>query len=133
MQGLVSIKPGALRSFRASPARTLRVQAPQRCATSTKHRCSANLFTNLFAKSKVTAVSPKQALLDLCSIIPKNGVNCDEEVKEEVRGLVASLEGFNPNKKPASRDALNGALDGLWELAFTTNADTSAGKVGPFV
>ena len=71
--------------------------------------------------------------MELCSTIPKNGVNSADEVKAEVREMVASLEGFNPTKKPASTDAKEGALDGLWELAFTTNEDSSAGKLGPFV
>uniref|UniRef100_A0A7S0RLX8 Plastid lipid-associated protein/fibrillin conserved domain-containing protein n=1 Tax=Pyramimonas obovata TaxID=1411642 RepID=A0A7S0RLX8_9CHLO len=132
MKGLATLKSAAPRSFQVNPARKLSVQAPQKCAPSVKHRCSANLLTNLFAK-KSSAESPKQELLDLCEAIPNNGVNSDDELKEEVLEMVASLEDFNPNKKPASRDAKRGALDGLWELAFTTNDGSSAGKLGPFV
>ena len=59
----------------------------------------------------------------------KNGLSASEEKREMIAGLVGELEKINPTSKLTSDDKLNGS----WNLIYTTNEGSSAGKLGPFV
>ena len=59
----------------------------------------------------------------------QNGIKASEETKEKIVSIAKSLEKLNPTKSPSSSDKLNGS----WELVFTSNEGSSAGKIGPFV
>ena len=59
----------------------------------------------------------------------KNGLKATPEKKESILQIAKELEKLNPTKAIAT----NSLLDGSWELIFTTNEGSSAGKLGPFI
>eukprot|EP00238_Polyblepharides_amylifera_P013438 CAMPEP_0196584598 /NCGR_PEP_ID=MMETSP1081-20130531/47705_1 /TAXON_ID=36882 /ORGANISM="Pyramimonas amylifera, Strain CCMP720" /LENGTH=115 /DNA_ID=CAMNT_0041905859 /DNA_START=220 /DNA_END=564 /DNA_ORIENTATION=+ len=75
----------------------------------------------------------KQKMLSLCEEVTGNGVTASEDLCSRICSAVDELDMLNPTVDPASMGAQAGALDGTWGLAFTTNKETSAGKIGPFV
>eukprot|EP00584_Thalassiosira_punctigera_P002561 CAMPEP_0172546194 /NCGR_PEP_ID=MMETSP1067-20121228/15990_1 /TAXON_ID=265564 ORGANISM="Thalassiosira punctigera, Strain Tpunct2005C2" /NCGR_SAMPLE_ID=MMETSP1067 /ASSEMBLY_ACC=CAM_ASM_000444 /LENGTH=226 /DNA_ID=CAMNT_0013333087 /DNA_START=28 /DNA_END=708 /DNA_ORIENTATION=- len=58
-----------------------------------------------------------------------NGLSASDGARDKIAELVEELEGMNPTTKLSSDDKLNGS----WELIYTTNEGSSAGKLGPFV
>jgi hypothetical protein len=82
-----------------------------------------------------SASSKKQKAGDLKTAIAdaskstQNGIKASAETKQRIITIAKSLEKLNPTKSPSS----SGLLNGSWELIFTTNEGSSAGKLGPFV
>lgn len=58
-----------------------------------------------------------------------NGISASEQVRSKISTLVSELEASNPTPNLTSSEK----LDGSWKLIYTTNAGSSAGKLGPFV
>jgi hypothetical protein len=58
-----------------------------------------------------------------------NGLRATAENKDSIKKLVRELETLNPTKKLTSSQNLNG----IWDLVYTTNEGSSAGKLGPFI
>jgi len=76
----------------------------------------------------------KERLLSLCASLPGVGVYASDEQRQAAVAAAEALEKYDsPFDKPASTDAVNGALDGTWALEFTTTKESSAGKIGPFL
>eukprot|EP01038_Epipyxis_sp_PR26KG_P005483 gene5483-7592_t len=102
----------------------------------------SNVFSsfskNLFGSKSVTSNKNKETIDVLkSSIILKskstsNGVKASNQIKIEIQELVKQLEIYNNqiSKVPLTS---NPAVDGLWDLIYTTNNGSSAGKIGPFI
>ena len=58
-----------------------------------------------------------------------NGISASDQVRSKISSLVAELETSNPTPNLTSSDK----LDGSWNLIYTTNEGSSAGKLGPLV
>lgn len=59
----------------------------------------------------------------------KNGVIASENIKKEIGMKIKQLEELNQIRKLTN----NNLLAGKWNLLYTTNDGSSAGKIGPFV
>jgi len=70
----------------------------------------------------------KEELRSLCRGT-QNGVKCSVEKREQISKLASMLQKSNKTKKLTSSPL----LDKSWSLLYTTNAGSSAGKIGPFV
>lgn len=59
----------------------------------------------------------------------QNGIEATDEVQSSIAEKVRRLEAINPTSDLTSSAKLNGS----WNLVYTTNGGSSAGKLGPFV
>jgi hypothetical protein len=59
----------------------------------------------------------------------RNGIAAKPAVKELISASALQLEKLNPTKAPTKSELLTGT----WNLVYTSNAGSSAGKIGPFV
>ena len=87
-----------------------------------------DFFTQSRKASKVDVETVKQEIKDLARGT-KNGIQASEEVRESIKRLVSELESANTNSKLTT----SRLMDGDWNLVYTTNEGSSAGKLGPFV
>ena len=58
-----------------------------------------------------------------------NGIKASPQRRVEIQNVIDQLNKQNKVKKLTS----NSLIDGSWELLYTTNEGSSAGKIGPFV
>ena len=79
-------------------------------------------------RSKLSALEIKGQIRQLAKGM-QNGIGASAAKKAAMAALVAQLEPANRVKKLTSSEL----LDGTWQLLFTTNEGSSAGKLGPFV
>jgi hypothetical protein len=93
---------------------------------------NTNLFKSLLntgtAKKSVEVSVIKQKLLSI-SKGTGNGIKAPVQVQSEVQNLVDTLTGSH---KIRSKE-FDSLMEGTWKLAYTTNREFSAGKVGPFI
>jgi len=73
----------------------------------------------------------RTAIEDILSLSKgtSNGVRASDATRLKIEELVKCLEKLNPTKKITDSPL----LDGVWNLVYTTNEGSSAGKVGPFI
>jgi hypothetical protein len=63
-----------------------------------------------------------------------NGMKASESIQKQIKSCVTQLEELNPTNTNEGRLITSDPkLDGSWKLVYTTNAGSSAGKLGPFV
>ena len=90
-------------------------------------------FFNIFSSNKNQNSSNKREELknQIISISANtdNGIKISPDNKNIILGLVKSLEAVNPTNQISNSKL----LDGKWDLIYTTNTGSSAGKLGPFV
>ena len=86
------------------------------------------LSTNKRLKSSSSVSDLKQKLVKLTKNT-NNGVSASQASRLEIDSVVNELERLNPTKSLTNTKL----LDGNWELLYTTNEGSSAGKLGPFV
>ena len=67
--------------------------------------------------------------IQLLSKGTSNGISASDQVRSKISSLVAELETSNPTPNLTSSEK----LDGSWNLIYTTNEGSSAGKLGPLV
>lgn len=93
-------------------------------------------FLDTLKGSSGSGATPSQKIVDLKTEIislasgTQNGMKASEDVKAELATKIGALEKLNKVNKIASAGSL---LDGSWDLCYTTNGGSSAGKLGPFV
>ena len=82
------------------------------------------------SRSRVDIFALKQEIKQLAKGT-QNGIKASEEKRLAITTAVKQLEKVNPVKKLSSTEK----LDGSWNLVYTTNEGSSAGKLGslPFV
>jgi PAP_fibrillin len=101
--------------------------------------CLPLLATSFFQKifSSTSAVKPSSqaeitTIKESISKLAKNkdnGIKASPQDKASILELAKRLEKFNPS----SNIATSAKMDGEWFLVYTSNAGSSAGKLGPFV
>lgn len=113
-----SLVPNVLKSAIKSPTALGMFQGfknPFSAAKDTKN----DLAARKSAKEEIIALSQGTS----------NGVKASDLSKSKIEELVKCLEKLNPTKKITDSPL----LDGVWNLVYTTNEGSSAGKVGPFI
>ena len=91
---------------------------------------------DFFSPSKETTSKSEEAIRlkdQICKLAKNtnNGINTPESTQNEINILVSQLEKLNPTPKRSL--TADPKLDGSWNLVYTTNGGSSAGKLGPFV
>ena len=105
--------------------------------------------TNIAMKSSSSSFSPQNVYIskttDLKNEIrrlakeTKNGLEASQSTRDEIQSCVDQLEQIvkEENSNLVSSESpnytANEQLDGSWNLVYTTNGGSSAGKLGPFV
>lgn len=95
-------------------------------------RQNNNFLDNLLSRNKKdndAIVSRLKENIRSISEGTDNGISATDSQREEIAALVQELESLNPTTKLSLDEKLNGS----WNLIYTTNSGSSAGKLGPFV
>lgn len=116
----------SLRPFQASRLRDISVASFQFSSILDALKIS----TSSSSPSSQKAISDLKSDIKMLAAGTQNGMKASEEVKVELASKIGALEKLNKVNNIATAGTL---LDGSWDLCYTTNGGSSAGKLGPFV
>ena len=88
-------------------------------------------FNSLSSSSSTAKRDELKAQIRTLAANTNNGINASKSTQNQIMEYVQQLEKLNPTKR--NNLTSNSKLDGSWNLVYTTNGGSSAGKLGPFV
>lgn len=88
------------------------------------------LFAKTSSKTISSEVSDLKASIISLASGTSNGVKASPAVADKIIELSKTLVKKNKNKLSKTSNKL---MDGRWKLVYTSNKESSAGKVGPFI
>jgi len=89
----------------------------------------SQLFGGKLTNAKNARVGAIKSQIRSLAVGTSNGLKAPKKVKEEIANLATELAKLNPTTDLTSSKK----LEGCWQLLYTSNEGSSAGKLGPFI